>query len=162
MPSLVKRGVVEISGPSICFSHDLIHQHIYESIPLEERRRLHLDIGKFIASKVALDSSLLAKSAKTELEDLQLGKCNATFESASLSYPLVACATNQINFAGPKSVSDQHEQVRFSKWNMFAGETLSLKTLICCLHSDFYGILINLRRKKCSKPIRFSSFNILF
>jgi len=128
LPGLVEGGVVEMAGPSVLFSHDLIQQHVYENVPVEERRRLHLDIGTYISSQISLDSSLVnaAKSAEAGVLDLNLldeSSSDNVQESpiSSPSYQLVAIATNQINVAGPESVSNRTEQIRFAGWNLRAG-----------------------------------------
>ncbi|KAL7536058.1 hypothetical protein ACHAXR_006893, partial [Thalassiosira sp. AJA248-18] len=121
LPGLADRGVVEVTGPSAFFSHDLVQQHVYHNIPVEERRQLHLDIGTYIACKIGLGLSLLTKSFEDCVEDLKFVEPDADQESSSPPYALVAVATNQINFAGPEAVSDRSQQMRFAQWNLQAG-----------------------------------------
>jgi len=122
LPDLVEGGVVEINGQSIFFCHDLLQSSVYEGMLEEDRQRLHLDIGNHIASKIALDSSLLTKSIESGVEELKLGECNDTQASISPPcYPLIAIATNQTNFAGAKSISERSQKIRYSQWNLFSG-----------------------------------------
>ena len=123
LPGLASKGVVEVIGPSVFFSHDLIQQHVYESIPVEERRQLHLGIGTYIAKKIGLDSVLQTESVESRVEELNLGWQNGGKTEETPSYPLVAIATNQINYASPQSVSDHSHQIRFAGWNLYAGKS---------------------------------------
>lgn len=122
LPSLIEEGVVELSGPSVYFSHDLVRQHIYESIPIEERRGLHLNIGKFIASKSGLDESLTNSGIEASLENLHIDQSSNGVKVQLSSCPLFGIAANQVNFAGPESVVDRKERTRFAAWNHRAGK----------------------------------------
>ncbi len=123
LPGLVEGGAVEASGSSVLFSHDLIQQHVYDNIPVDERRRLHIDIGISIASEIGLDSLLATRSVESIVKGLELVESGAEPASRSAaSYQLVAIATNQINVAGPGCVSERSEQIRFAGWNLRAGK----------------------------------------
>lgn len=44
----MNEGIIEKAGPIYQFTHDLIHQTIYQSIPKDERSRIHKDIGSIL------------------------------------------------------------------------------------------------------------------
>ena len=100
------------AGVSVLFSHDLIQQHVYENVPIEERRRLHLDLGTYIASKISLDALLrvtdaATKSAEAGVRDLNLGESSVSnvddahegeLSPTKTTSSSVAIVINQINF----------------------------------------------------------------
>lgn len=47
---LVRHGVLSADGDTIRFRHDMLRTVIYEEIPLDLRRRVHLDIGRALAA----------------------------------------------------------------------------------------------------------------
>ena len=56
LPHLIDAGIIEISSSSmIQFSHDLIHQQVYNDIAIDQRYQMHLDIGLTIGCKTTLD-----------------------------------------------------------------------------------------------------------
>ena len=56
LKSLIEGGAVEMKDSLVVFTHDLIQQGgVYDNIPINERRLLHLHIGVSLGMKVSLD-----------------------------------------------------------------------------------------------------------
>ena len=119
LPSLVEKGVLEKEFPMIVFSHDLIQQQVYESMGLEQRQRLHLDLGIFLGSKTTLDRS---ETIEADLQKLDLSEKHNMRDSAVLPLSLGAIATEQINNAGPEFIHDHSQRIRFAGWNLKSGK----------------------------------------
>ncbi len=127
-------GFVELAGGLVTFTHDLIQQHVYESIELEQRRTFHIEIGLFLGWKASTSPMY---SDATPLE----GAVRKLYivESKSLGSviserSLLSIATDHINLAGPESV-EQSERKSFACWNLDVGKELSASCDFgCALH----------------------------
>ncbi|KAL7540948.1 hypothetical protein ACHAXR_010516 [Thalassiosira sp. AJA248-18] len=146
LPSLVERGVLEISGPSIVFAHDLIQQHVYENISEEGRQKLHRDIGIFLGAKAALDASSKKLSIEGGVDNLDLSDGSSSDGSGQSNsiitrLALIFIATDQINAAGPQFIVDPEERARFAGWNLCAGrEAAESSNFQAALHYNKNGI----------------------
>ena len=120
LPGLVERGVLDMPGhsSSVVFSHDLIQQHIYDSIPEEERRMLHYGIGTFLGSMTTLDSTSHKSSIEGCVDQLYLSDASSTTNSMAKPLSLVFIAADQINAAGPEFIREHAQQTRFAGWNL--------------------------------------------
>ncbi|KAL7531483.1 hypothetical protein ACHAXR_004068, partial [Thalassiosira sp. AJA248-18] len=54
----VKEGILEKAGPIYAFSHDLIHQAIYELVPADNRQLLHKTIGTSLLKAASNDQTI--------------------------------------------------------------------------------------------------------
>ncbi|KAL7546664.1 hypothetical protein ACHAWF_009998 [Thalassiosira exigua] len=121
---LADQGIVEVSGPTVAFAHDLIQEEVYEGIPSEERRRLHFDVGTFLGSKTSLDAKSRGKQIDSAIEELYLSD-NSTDGGDDVPFDkstLVSIATTQVNSAGPELAADPNRCQRFARWNLQAGK----------------------------------------
>jgi len=108
----IEQGILDRAGPIVIFTHDLIQQAVYESMSLNERKSLHLDIGQFLGERANIDDSATSDPETSNLDRLQLD----TPESS-----LISIACDQIDFAGPDAIGDDVERFRFATWNLFSG-----------------------------------------
>jgi len=53
----IREGIMEKAGPIYQFTHDLIRQTIYESVPVNERKAFHKTIGMILLASAADDSA---------------------------------------------------------------------------------------------------------
>jgi len=123
MPSsicrLINDGILERDGPKLVFSHDLIHQEVYETMPSELRQYLQVNLGKFLGSIAGLDGTSSEEiSIEASIEQLNLSDSNEKDQLNQGSTSLVA--VDLINSAGPDCISIQSQSSRFARWNLFA------------------------------------------
>ena len=105
------------------WAHDLILQSIYESMDLDQRQELHLNLGTYLGVAASNDTSLsLARGMAT----LQLNE-RQFYSGKSISSPLIAIACEQINQAG-KHVVDSNQKLKFAEWNLLAGQKSSRRS----------------------------------
>ena len=120
LPSLVEEGILENDFPWVTFSHDLIQQQVYESMTLEQRKKLHLELGIFLGSKTVLDNS---ETIEAGIKQLSLSDGYDTAEgSVAFFSSLMAIATEQINYVGPEFFHDESRKIKFACWNLTAGK----------------------------------------
>jgi len=128
--SLVEKGFVELSGSVVSFSHDLIQQHVYEKMPIDQRQKLHMNIGTVLAARTTLDSMLPLQPVEARLEQHYI--CDGggeQDENSPLSIiSLSGIATSQINKAGPESISDRNQRIRFAGWNLHVSKQSAEKS----------------------------------
>jgi len=136
LPALIEGGILELSGLLIAFSHDLIQQHVYDTIPDEERYQLHLDIGIYLGTMTLLDADTLKSSLDGGVDQLYLSDASSTDDSVAKPSTLVSIVTDQINAAGPSFVTDESQRIRFASWNLHAGKDAAE-------HSNFRAALFN-------------------
>ena len=109
--SFVELGILDVGGTIIIFNHDLIKQAVYESMSLDQRRVLHLDIGTFLGETACKDATLIVANHMSDLkisdQSFYLGK--------SITSLLICIACDQINLAGPEAVSDEIQQLKFAE-----------------------------------------------
>ena len=120
--SLVEVGILESTCSVIKFSHDLIQQQVYESMPLNQRRELHLEIGMWLGSKTLLKSSTFSTPIEADTEQMNLGQGENVEDSIISPCSFLVIATDQINHAGPEFVLDYDHRATFSYWNHLAGK----------------------------------------
>ncbi|KAL7545937.1 hypothetical protein ACHAWF_009285 [Thalassiosira exigua] len=122
LSGLVERGVVEESASSIAFAHDLIQENVYESIPPEERREPHLDMGAYLGAMTALDASSAKFTLEGGVDHLHLLSDDSSFSGSDAKPAMLASiATDQVNAAGPQAVHEGVQRARFAAWNLHAG-----------------------------------------
>ncbi|KAL7547941.1 hypothetical protein ACHAWF_011204, partial [Thalassiosira exigua] len=117
--SLVSAGFVELSGSVVSFSHDLLQEHVYGTMPVDQRRSLHLAIGTSLATGSTLDSSPSFSPIEGAMEELYI--CvgdEEKDEGSSSALSLGEIATSQINKAGPENVPERTHRIRFARWNL--------------------------------------------
>ena len=112
--TFVDRGILDRGGPLV-FAHDLIQQAVYESMSLDQRQMLHLDLGQFVGRTASTDVSPLTGG----MDQVQL---NDRGFNVSLTSPLIANACDVINLAGPGAISDEIQKRTFAQWNLAAGK----------------------------------------
>jgi len=144
IPSLVAQGVLDISDSSVSFSHDLIQQHVYENIPLEERQKLHLDIALCLGTMTELDEATEKSSiiGGGILGDLNLSDASSLGDDGDIKpVTLIHIATNQINIAGPSFITDKAQRIRYAGWNLVAAnEALASSNFPAALNGYKKGI----------------------
>ena len=123
LPGLVEKGVIEVSDQVITFAHDLIQQHVYESMPMEERRKLHHDIGVYLGSMTALDATYKRLSSiEGGIDELYLSDASSEVDPIIKPAALISIAADQINAAGTQYIVDGAQRTRFAGWNLYAGK----------------------------------------
>ena len=144
IPSLVAQGVLDISDSAVSFSHDLIQQHVYENIPLEERQKLHLDIALCLGTMTELDEATEKSSIIRggTLGDLNLSDASSLGDDGDIKpVTLIHIATNQINIAGPSFITDKAQRIRYARWNLVAAnEALESSNFPAALNGYKKGI----------------------
>ena len=144
IPSLVAQGVLDISDSSVSFAHDLIQQHVYENIPLEERQKLHLDIALCLGTMTELDEATEKSSiiGGGTLGDLNLSDASSLGDDGGIKpVTLIHIATNQINIAGPSFITDKAQRIRYAGWNLVAAnEALESSNFPAALNGYKKGI----------------------
>jgi len=117
--TLVSNGILEQAGPVLEFSHDLIHQQVYENMTAEQRTQLQVNIGSFLGSLARLDDAPTEiTSIEASVQQLNLSEENNR-NNMQLGRILLT-AVDLINSAGPECIELESQSVRFAKWNLFA------------------------------------------
>jgi predicted ATPase len=111
-------------SPLVIFAHDLIQEQVYEGIPAQERRQLHLDIGLFLGSK-APSGLQKNESIVNAMDQLFLSEESDDGVYLIEQSSLISIATSQINLAGSKLVDSQAERIQIAKMNLRAGREAS-------------------------------------
>ena len=133
LPSLVDAGIIEVSSTSMLqFSHDLIHQQVYNEIAIEQRHQLHLSIGLSLGSETSLDANgkRLNSSSTQNASDIDINGNNLKegepMDSTTSSLPksIASIATHHINNAA-EVIVDRSQRVRFACWNAVAANQQS-------------------------------------
>ena len=130
LQSLVDAGIIEVSSTSMLqFSHDLIHEQVYNGIAIERRHQLHLSIGLSIGSQTTLDADgKMLNSSSTQNADVEISEkkegepIDATM--STLPKSIASIATHQVNNA-EEVIVDHSQRVRFACWNAVAAEEQS-------------------------------------
>eukprot|EP00984_Skeletonema_dohrnii_P012934 scaffold5299_cov102-Skeletonema_dohrnii-CCMP3373.AAC.2 len=118
LKSLIEGGVVEMKDSLVVFTHDLIQQGVYNNIPTEERRRLHLNIGICLGMKVSLDQhSMVGQLQEMDFSSLSV-EASRNVESQEIN-AIIGIAANQVNRVDPSSM-ERSQRIRFAGWNMVA------------------------------------------
>ena len=118
LKSLIEGGVVEMKDSLVVFTHDLIQQGVYNNIPTEERRRLHLNIGVCLGMKVSLDQhSMVGQLQEMDFSSLSV-EASRNVESQEIN-AIIGIAANQVNRVDPSSM-ERSQRIRFAGWNMVA------------------------------------------
>ena len=118
-------------------SHDLIQEQVLTSIPAEERKQLHHNIGVALASKTPLDIRTEHRPIDAALDQLYLSGDGSGTDNENDSFDvsmLIRIATSQINNAGPDFFVEA-QRTRFASWNLRAGN------LEVAEHSSFRAAL---------------------
>ena len=115
----IDRGIFDRAGPIVMFTHDLIQQVVYESMDLDHRSVLHLEIGQYLGGQSRIDESI----DLTGMEQLQI-KEQKFYSGRSLASHLVCIACDQIGTAGP-NLSSEIRRMKFAEWFLSAGLTTS-------------------------------------
>eukprot|EP00984_Skeletonema_dohrnii_P007450 scaffold2701_cov137-Skeletonema_dohrnii-CCMP3373.AAC.9 len=116
--SLIEGGVVEMKDSLVVFTHDLIQQGVYNNIPTEERRRLHLNIGVCLGMKVSLDQHyMMGQLEGIDFSSLSF-EASRNVESQEIN-AIIGIAANQVNRVDPSSM-ERSQRIRFAQWNMVA------------------------------------------
>jgi predicted ATPase len=115
----IDRGILDRAGPIVIFTHDLIQQVVYESMDLDHRSALHLEIGEYLGGQSRIDESI----ALTGMGQLQL-KEQEFYSGRNLASHLVCIACDQIGTAGP-NLSSEIRRMKFAEWFLSAGLTTS-------------------------------------
>ena len=102
IPRLVDDGILEEEKEYVSFSHDLIQQQVYNTIDIDHRRQMHLDIGLYFGTKTTLDHEM-------DLNHNIIEEAN----EGSLS----TVATHHINQASKDLIREPSQRVRFASWN---------------------------------------------
>ena len=122
------------AGPIIIFSHDLIQQSVYESMALDERQQLHIDMGEFLGNLAHAPNVPSSIDPVTiGMNQLQL-RDQTFFAGVSLAASLITIACDQLNAAGPDAIYDDMQKLDIAEWNSCAGQKSSQ-------HSDFRAAL---------------------
>jgi len=122
---LVDKGIIESTEKVVSFTHDLIQQQVYDSIPKHERHQLHYDIGTFLGDTDNLDEKDSLESILDNLDltsDMSEPCCSGRELFTSSLGSVIFIATEQINLAGPQFIRDHANRVRFAQWNLYAGK----------------------------------------
>ena len=132
LPHLIDAGIIEISSSSmIQFSHDLIHQQVYNDIAIDQRYQMHLDIGLTIGCKTTLDvDGRKLNSSIQDALDIEIsgnnskegGRGDSTISASPTS--AASIATHHINNAA-EVIVDHSQRVRFACWNAVAANQQS-------------------------------------
>ncbi|KAK1738459.1 putative AAA ATPase [Skeletonema marinoi] len=118
LKSLIEGGVVEMKDSLVVFTHDLIQQGVYNNIPTEERRRLHLNIGVCLGMKVSLDQHyMMGQLEMIDFSSLSF-EASRNVESQEIN-AIIGIAANQVNRVDPSSM-ERSQRIRFAGWNMVA------------------------------------------
>jgi len=140
LQNLSDLGFIEVAGGLVRFTHDLIQQHVYESIELEQRRTFHIEIGLFLGWKVSTSrTSSDASSLEGAVGKMYISESKSQ-GSVITERSLLSIATDHINHAGPEFV-EQSERKSFAIWNLEVGKELSARCDFgCALHYYEQGI----------------------
>jgi len=118
LKSLIEGGVVEMKDSSVVFTHDLIQQAVYDNIPAEQRRQLHLNIGLCLGMKASLDHhSMVGQLEEMDFNRLSF-ETSSNVESQEIN-TIISFAANQVNHVDPTSI-ERSQRIRFARWNMVA------------------------------------------
>ncbi|KAL7553733.1 hypothetical protein ACHAWF_018684 [Thalassiosira exigua] len=144
---LANDGIIEIErdGHTVKFSHDLIHEQVVESLPVEDRHRVQFEIGIFLGSLSTLDKAI-DEFPSTELT--QLNDDGKEDETTVLASSLALIAVDMINCVGPpfvnnkfKGSDDPPQRTRFARWNLVAAlESKARSNFRSALHYCKKGI----------------------
>ncbi|KAL7465825.1 hypothetical protein ACHAXS_006140 [Conticribra weissflogii] len=144
--NLVAIGVIDLAGGLISFTHDLIHQHVYEDFNMKQRQKLHYKIGLFLGAKSFANSS--KTHGHSQMEFLEAG-VNQIYLSESKSpggpvimeRSLLSIAIDHINSVGPEFIADITKKHIFASWNLEVGTEFTAQSNFgCALHYYASGI----------------------
>ena len=128
LQSLIEGGMIETTDSLVVFTHDLIQQGVYNDIPTEERRRLHLNIGICYDMKVSLDQhSMVGQIEEIDFDRLSFVGRNVETQEINA---IIGLATNQVNRVDPKSI-ELSDRIRFARWNMVAASQFAKSFNFC-------------------------------
>ncbi|KAL7547303.1 hypothetical protein ACHAWF_010625 [Thalassiosira exigua] len=84
MQLAVQENLLEKAGPVYQFSHDILHETIYEMIPPASRKRLHKIIGKALLNSIAPSRSPSPLADVSEIQLLAVDQINKSCEGGDL------------------------------------------------------------------------------
>lgn len=85
------------------------------TMSVEERQKLHLEIGQYFGGLAESNDATLG------MDRLQL-KDHTFYVGNTLASSLISIACDQLDSAGPNAVSDETQKLKFSEWNLCAGQ----------------------------------------
>mmetsp|Transcript_29949 Transcript_29949/g.63074 ORF Transcript_29949/g.63074 Transcript_29949/m.63074 type:complete len:1665 (-) Transcript_29949:98-5092(-) len=121
LDTFIEMGILDQAGSILMFTHDMIQQEIYESASLAEREALHLKIGECLGKQALIDKPATIEQMVSGLDELQLAD-EEFFAGKSMFSSLISIACDQIDCAGPSSISDEGQRTRFAAWNLASGK----------------------------------------
>lgn len=124
LDGLIDSGILDRAGPIVRFTHDLIQQTVYESMPIDRRKTHHLELGELLAAEANFDSSIEAESAIMG----QIQQDDTFFSGRSMSSSLISIACDQINSANLESINSEEQRMKFIRMNLCAGRNSYLST----------------------------------
>jgi len=137
LSDLVDRGVIEVSGSRVTFTHDLIQKSVYDNIDANERGKLHRDMANCLASLTSLDAATHKSSIQGGIDHLYLSDTSSSLDEYTIKpSTLIHIATEQINAAGSSFITDKAQRIRYASWNVVAGKQ-------AMDHSNFQMALFN-------------------
>ena len=137
LPDLVDRGVIEVSGSRVTFTHDLIQKSVYDNIDANERGKLHRDMANCLASLTSLDAATHKSSIQGGIDHLYLSDTSSSLDEYTIKpTTLIHISTEQINAAGSSFITDKAQRIRYASWNVVAGKQ-------AMDHSNFQMALFN-------------------
>lgn len=111
----INEGILEKAGPIYQFTHDLIHQTVYDGIPTDERKRIHKNIGTILLGSAANDPATYL---------LAVDQTNLYCKDSTLSTQERSAVANinasAAKFAMSTSRFEQGEFITFA-WYSFSG-----------------------------------------
>ncbi|KAL9181842.1 hypothetical protein ACHAXT_012185 [Thalassiosira profunda] len=126
LDTFIEQGILDRAGPIFLFTHDLIQQAAFESIPLAERPKLRLLLGEFLGEKANIDISSEQEPLSRGMDKLP-SEDDVFFMGRSMTSSLISLACDQVNFARPNEVTDG-TRVKFAGWNLVAGKKAFCQT----------------------------------
>jgi len=132
----IEKGILDQAGGIFIFTHDLIQQAVYESMSMDKRRQLHLDLGRHLGSIANINATLTIDSGDGDNGQVQLEPVNdhVFFSGISMTSHLICLACDQVDCVGPEFIGDAYQKRRYAKWNLSAGEKSQY-------HSNYHAAL---------------------
>jgi len=125
LDTLVDKGILDRAGGIVIFTHDLILQAAYESIPMEQRKMLHLQVGEYLGVLATEKATGTIENVSKNLRQLNIKDTVFHMGCKSLTSSLVSLACDQLNIAGPELARVDNHKLQFAEWNLLAGKETS-------------------------------------
>jgi len=138
----VKEGIMEKAGPMYQFTHDIIHQTVYNLTPSDDLRTLHKSIGNGLLQSamknptihlIAVDQiNIFCKDGSLSLEECaQYAHANATAAESAIESCSFEKARSYINI-GIQLLNAEHWQTQYSlSLNLF-----EMSASLSCISGD--------------------------